>query len=621
MPTVDSSALSATLVESLESAQRHPDGTARFLIPAQRDHHGWARAVAAEHDGGVSAALRIFLDAQLEAGDVLVDAATGFGFIALSGATAPGGMPSVFALETTAGALDAIDVAAREAGGFIDVFTAADLQHGVLATTIAERLPERGRIFLHTDTSSLSQALQGLSAFIVLGRLVAVCVSETDSSDADSRHAAERQLSELRFALHVVRERDGEPELFPVEDFNASGCIIALPGRIDAPQSKAQQTEELGRTMSFDIPSPRTNTFTVPVFSFIAPYCRTGYGIAGAHLLREFLQQNAPVAFFPLGGIDRSLIESPQLERAVARQGAFDDKAPSVRLSQQFDLALHVGRGARIAFPIFELDRFQANEVHHLERQDRLLVTSDWARGILLENGIWRTPIDIVPLGVDRSVFHEDVNASSRPDDQTVFMNVGKLERRKGQLELLRAFEAAFSPKDAVRLVFICSNPFVDETSYKKMLEPFIKSRMASRITLVTKPFATQRELARAMASADCAVFPARAEGWNLEALEMLSLGKQVIASACTAHTEYLTPENSRPITIDALEESVSGETRGRWAAWGPSQHEQLVEALRVMHAQCRDGARVVNTAGIATAKRYSWSAAAELLMRSVAAA
>ena len=621
MPTVESSVLSTAFVESLDSAQRLPDGTARFQIPVRRDRDGWAAAESAEDAGGVAAALRLFLDAQLEAGDVLVDVAPGFGFISLSGATTPGGTPSVFALETTSGSLAPIELAARDAGGFVEAFTAADLHQETLAARIAERLPESGRIFLHADTTSLSQALHGLSAFIVLERLVAVCVSAADSSDADSRRDAERQLSDLHFALHVLRERDGEPELFPVADLSADECIIALPGRVDAPGPKSPPTAKPFSTMSFDVPSTAANTPTLPTFSFIAPYCRTGYGIAGAHLLREFAGRNAQVAFFPLGGIDRSVVETPGLDLAVARQGAFDDTAPSVRLSQQFDLALHVGRGARIAFPIFELDRFQANEVHHLERQDRLLVTSAWARGILLENGIWRTPIDIVPLGVDRAVFHEDVLASSRPEHDTVFMSVGKLERRKGQLELLRAFEAAFSPKDAVRLVLICYNPFVDETSFKKMLEPFVKSRMASRITLVTKPFATQRELARAMASADCAVFPARAEGWNLEALEMLSLGKQVIASACTAHTEYLTPENSRPITIDALEESVPGETRGRWAAWGPSQHEQLVEQLRVMHAQCRDGAHVVNTAGIATAKRYSWSAAAELLMRSVAAA
>ena len=101
----------------------------------------------------------------------------------------------------------------------------------------------------------------------------------------------------------------------------------------------------------------------------------------------------------------------------------------------------------------------------------------------------------------------------------------------------------------------------------------------------------------------------------------MLSLGKAVIASACTAHTEYLTADNSRVITIDTLEESVPGETRGRWAAWGPSQHAQLVDQLRAVHAERACAKLGVNAAGIATAKRFSWTASADLLMRSVAAA
>jgi glycosyltransferase involved in cell wall biosynthesis len=319
--------------------------------------------------------------------------------------------------------------------------------------------------------------------------------------------------------------------------------------------------------------------------------------------------------------VDRSIAPTDALNGALARQGSFDDRAPSVRLSQQFDLALHVGRGARLGFPIFELDRFHAAEKHHLQRQDRLMVTCSWARDVLLENGVWRTPIDIVPLGVDRTVFNERVHPSEKRTADTVFMGVGKLERRKGQRELLAAFEAAFTPKDSVKLVLICHNPFVDETTFRAMLAPFLKSPMARRITLVLKPLPTQRELAAVMATADCGVFPVRAEGWNLEALEMLSLGKQVIATACTAHTAFLHDGNARLIEASALEESVPGESRGRWAAWGTSQHDQLVDQLRVVHRQRQAGELAMNQHGIETAEQFSWRASADAFLRSVASA
>jgi glycosyltransferase involved in cell wall biosynthesis len=423
--------------------------------------------------------------------------------------------------------------------------------------------------------------------------------------------------------MHEMRDADGEPSLFATADWPVGVPVIAIAGT--AAEQAVDESAMAARASAVARVPVSAPTSAAPIstdrFSFIAPYCRTGYGVVGAHLLREFTQLGVPVAYFPLGHVDRSIVKNDQLGAAMDRQGQFDDAAPSVRLSQQFDLALHVGRGPRIGFPIFELDRFNASERHHLERQDRLIVTCEWARTVLLENGIWRTPIDIVPLGVDRAVFNEHVAPAAKRGRDTVFMSVGKLEARKGQRELLRAFEAAFSPKDTVQLVLICHNAFVDAARLDDMLAPFKRSPMASRITLITKPLPHQKDLAAAMAIADCAVFPARAEGWNLEALEMLAMGKRVIASACTAHTAFLTADNAKLVAIDALEESVPGEHYGRWAAWGAAQHEQLVQHLRDVHGERQRGELALNQAGVETSKQFSWTASARALMASVSLA
>ena len=597
--------------DSIESAQRHPDGSPRFLVPARRDHDDWARAEATEANEGVSAELRIFLDAQLEAGDVLVDVAPAFGFVALGAATAPSGAPSVFVLEQSPGIIEALQSSARQASGWIDAFGIAALVGGTLTDQIVERLPDDARVFIHSDLTMLSAVLKGLEPLVLLGRVVGCGLSIPPEADESALQSAAELLHALGFRPHVVRDQEGEPQLYAVTTLSPDSCVIAIAGTTSSAAIAVEETPDYARS---------ARTLAPPPFSFTAPYCRTGYGIVGAHLLREFLQHDAPVAYFPLGQIDTTVMKDTPVRMALARQGAFGDMAPSVRLSQQFDLALHVGRGPKIGFPIFELDYFNAYERHHLAQQDRLLVTCAWARDVLLENGITHTPIDIVPLGVDRAVFHEHVPFTASTTD-TTFMSVGKLERRKGQGELLRAFEAAFTSADDVQLVLVCHNPFVDEKTFAELVRPFRVSPMALRITLVTTPLPTQRELATVMASADCAVFPIRAEGWNLEALEMLSMGKTVIATNCTGHTAYLTNDNARLIAVDSLEPSMPEATKGRWAAWGKRQHEQLVSHLREVHAARRDGSLGVNDSGVQTARRLSWSASANALMRSVAAA
>jgi glycosyltransferase involved in cell wall biosynthesis len=183
-------------------------------------------------------------------------------------------------------------------------------------------------------------------------------------------------------------------------------------------------------------------------------------------------------------------------------------------------------------------------------------------------------------------------------------------------LELLRAFEAAFTPRDSVRLVLSCGNPFITRAEQDALLEPFRLSPMGTRITLLTNELPSLHDVAALMASADCGVFPSRAEGWNLEALEMLSMGKPVIATSCTAHTEYLNRDNARLIVVDGFEAVPSGV--GQWAAWGARQHEQLVTHLRDVHERKQQVGVARNDSGIRTAQRYSWQHSVDALVRAL---
>ena len=355
-------------------------------------------------------------------------------------------------------------------------------------------------------------------------------------------------------------------------------------------------------------------------FVFNTPHCRTGYGVVGAHLLRALQARGIPVALQPIGPLDRTLAANPMLDVALARQQIIGRHAPCVRLSQAFDLLAPTGSGPHIGFTIFELDTFTPMEMSHLQQQDALIVCTEWAKQVCFANGV-SVPIHVVPLGVDRAIFHDDVrpkSAAAIPTSDTVFLQVGKLEPRKGQRELLRAFEAAFTPRDAVQLVLHCHNPFVSRGAFDQLAAPFDRSPMRHRITLMSSELPTARDVAQLMASADCGVFAVRAEGWNLEALEMLSMGKTVIASDTTAHTAFLTSANARLIAIDALEPAPGG--TGRWAAWGDAQHGQLVEQLRAVHLERQQGCLTKNAAGIDTATRLSWESSAHALLAALSA-
>lgn len=673
---------STDVLVHVPSLQRTDDGCPRFQLPMAADDPLLKVVQEAEEGGGVEADLRIFLEAQLQTGDVYLECDPGYGFAPLTAATLPQAVPAVLVGGVAPDRLQRWQDAAAEVGGWLDGVPLDDPAR--VRDAVDARLEADGQVVARTSVAGFPWLMPCLVAIASSGRLLAVALS--DAAAAPSWTETVAQLDVLGLAPCAVRERQGEAILVPLNAAPADGLIIAVSASClpEAPATPADEppapvlpalVQEIPATAQLmPAPSPMAPLATmapvapimpiapvIPVppiappspgqviasavtplpvdpvsgagtaatqwrwiptrdgFLFVAPHSRTGYGVAGSHLLRALQRQGVPVAFFPLGPVDPTLTPNPALQAALDAQGTYRGDLPSVRMSQAFDLAMHAGRGPRIGFPIFELDTFTRRELHHLRQLDAILVCTEWARQVCLQNGLTDRPIHVVPLGVDAAVFHPGV-VPERRRAETVFLQVGKLEPRKGQRELLQAFEAAFTPKDPVRLVLACGNPFATREQMDAMLRPFRASRMAARITLITTELPALRDVATLMAGADCGVFPVRAEGWNLEALEMLAMGKAVVATHCTAHTEFLTPANARLVEAPDLETAHEGASVGRWAAWGPAQHFQLVAHLRAVHEARQAGTLGVNTAGVETAARFSWDRAASRLLEALVA-
>ena len=125
------------------------------------------------------------------------------------------------------------------------------------------------------------------------------------------------------------------------------------------------------------------------------------------------------------------------------------------------------------------------------------------------------------------------------------------------------------------------------------------------------------------MAQTDCGVFPARAEGWNLELLEMMSCGKQVIATNYSAHTEFCNHNNCLLIDTDNVEPAQDGKWffgQGNWAKIEQKQFHSLVEHMRMIHDLKQSGKLNINSSGIETAVKFSWENTAKEIVNVLSA-
>jgi glycosyltransferase involved in cell wall biosynthesis len=294
----------------------------------------------------------------------------------------------------------------------------------------------------------------------------------------------------------------------------------------------------------------------------------------------------------------------------------FDAEAPSIRIWHQNDLAMFPGGGEHIGWPIFELDRFDDIERNHLESVDRLFVCSQWAKDVLKKQGM-ESRVDVVPLGVDGSVFYVDEDARAKrryfTKGKTIFLNVGKWEVRKGHNELLEAFNSAFTPEDNVELWMMNQNPFIGVHN-ENWKTRYVASTMGPKIKLLPR-VNTQAELRVLYNTVDFGVFPAHAEGWNLEPLEMMACGVPSIVTNYSGHTEFCNDSNSYLVEPNGMEKAQDG-IGGRWfhgqGEWCTFSVDDLVDAMQKAHADRQANApsdyERLCLGSLETAKKFTWA-------------
>ena len=279
-----------------------------------------------------------------------------------------------------------------------------------------------------------------------------------------------------------------------------------------------------------------------------------------------------------------------------------------MRLWHQHDLTSFTGH-PKIGYTVFELEKFGERELHSLNYPDLIVTCSEWGRNLRLSQGI---DAKTVPLGYDETIFKP---CDFEQRDNTVFANFGKWEIRKGHDVLIRAFNAAFDPKDEVTLIMMPTNGFIGSERSRVWEKMYLGSKMGDRIQIVPR-VANHSEVYNIMSQVDCGVFPARAEGWNLEALEMLGCGKHLIISNCTGHTEFVNDKNSRlidmPEEFESAYDGIFFDGSSSWRKFTNDSFDSLVSELRDFHKKRFD--KSANHAGVEDASQFTWSKSTEKL-------
>tara|TARA_R100000008_G_C3556079_1_gene153279 strand:- start:51 stop:1118 length:1068 start_codon:yes stop_codon:yes gene_type:complete len=344
--------------------------------------------------------------------------------------------------------------------------------------------------------------------------------------------------------------------------------------------------------------------------NIVAPINSLGYGIVSKNIVKE-MSKTTDIALYVIGNVEQDNdIEFYQQLLQKGYQYKDRSNAPCLKIWHEFDLSTRVGNGPYCVFPFFEINKLDQKRINHLSSVDTIVVASDWAKGVIKDANV-SVPVHVVPLGVDSEIFSQQ---PQRQSDKCTFLNCGKWEKRKGHDVLLEMFKTAFPNEPDVQLIMMASNPFLNEKASNEWNRYYMSD---NRVRLYNR-LPSHHEVAKVMASSDCGIFPSRAEGWNLELLEMMAMGKHIITTNYSAHTEFCNKDNADLIDIEKLEPAEDGVffdgSAGEWASLEGTPFEQGVEYMRNFYSKWKTDSDIVNTEGVKTAKQLTWSHTSERL-------
>lgn len=248
---------------------------------------------------------------------------------------------------------------------------------------------------------------------------------------------------------------------------------------------------------------------------------------------------------------------------------------------------------------MFETDRLNPEHVRRCNQMDSVWVPTEFHVSTFIQSGVDSSKVVKIVQPVDANFFDPvkykpldlasigtlvlgSTPLNSNADNKFVFLSIFKWEYRKGWDVLLQAYLKEFSNVDGVAL-YLLTNPYHSDRDFGNKIVEFVKgSDLVKPVDgwapiYVIDAHIPHVALPRLYNAADAFVLPSRGEGWGRPIVEAMAMSLPVITTNWSGPTEYITEENSYPLSVDVLSEVSEGPFRGhKWA-------EPSVDKLQVL--------------------------------------
>ena len=348
-----------------------------------------------------------------------------------------------------------------------------------------------------------------------------------------------------------------------------------------------------------------------------------GWAVCGRHIVSE-LSRLTPVRLVS-DPFDAASVGDESTFRVLAGLGASDQDGGEMQRTPQpllqaitssTDFAAFrpnlQSSSLTVGYTFFEENILTPDAVQHARRTyDQIVTGSTWCEEVLRGYGL--KDISTIVQGIDPLVFHPSPPATRQFGERFVVFSGGKLEFRKGQDLVIRAFKVLQDRHRDVILVNAWFNPWPSSLD-TMAASPYIEFKrtgaghmdfvgqllVANGIDLegvVTLPAQPNARMANMYWDTDVGLFPNRCEGGtNLVLMEYMAAGKPAIASYSSGHRDIVTDQNA--LLIKQMAPLLMNDDDRPIATWDDPSLDETIERLEWAYQHRADLESIAERAG-----------------------
>lgn len=277
-----------------------------------------------------------------------------------------------------------------------------------------------------------------------------------------------------------------------------------------------------------------------------------------------------------------------------------------------------------IGYTFFEHSFLSPQSIEDARRIfDIVVAGSSWCEDVLRRHGLQDTAC--IVQGVDRTIFNACENGKTLFADRFVIFSGGKLEFRKGQDLVIRAFKVMQDRHDDVLLVNSWFNPWPSSMQtmsaspyisfkwgsdhYLRAMEGLLVENGVDPEKVVTLPPKPNVAMAAIYKNTDCGLFPNRCEGGtNLVLMEYMACGKPAIVSNSSGHRDVADGQNA--VMLERMKRLAISDNETKIAEWDDPDIDEIVDRLEWAYSN-RASLDAIGDAAGASMEQFNWRAAA----------